>query len=196
MMTQEKVMRSFLLTKLSVAVLLTLAAIAANGQDPARLHYDKLNGLENRARDVVEVNVDGKILELAKRVTGKLNDEKAKKVAQAISGLRGIYVRVYNFEKENEYNVADIDQIRAQLNSPGWERLANVRSKHNNQRVDVYTMFTGDKMDGVAVMISESRRVALVNVIGMIDIEMLAELSGKLNIPNIDIVRDKDEPKE
>ena len=189
-------MKSYLLTKLSVALLLAFAATAANAQDAARLHFEKLNGLETRARDVIEVNVDGKILELAKRVTAKVNDEKAKKVALAIAGLRGIYVRVYNFEKENEYNIADIDEIRAQLSAPGWERLANVRSKRNNQRVDVYTMFTGDKMDGVAVLISESKSVALVNVIGMIDIEMLAELSGKLNIPNIDITRDKNEPKE
>ncbi|MBA2736971.1 MAG: DUF4252 domain-containing protein, partial [Pyrinomonadaceae bacterium] len=111
----------------------------------------------------------------------------AKKVAQAISGLKGIYVRVFNFENENEYNMADIDEIRAQLQSPGWERLANVRSKKNNQKVDVYTMFTGDVMSGVAVVVSESKSIAVVNVIGPIDIELLAEMSGKLNIPKIDI---------
>lgn len=186
-------MNSYSLTKLSITLLVTLGVVSANGQDAARLQFEKLNALETRARDVIEVNVDGKILELAKRVTAKVNDEKAKKVAQAISGLKGIYVRVYNFEKENEYNIADVDEIRAQLATPGWERLANVRSKRNNQKVDVYTMFTGDKMDGVAVLISESKSVALVNVIGMIDIELLVELGGKLNIPNMDIVRDKND---
>jgi len=167
--------------------LIAFAAIAANGQDPARLHFDKLNGLDTKARDVVEVNIDGKLLDLAKRVTAKVNDEDAKKVAQAISGLKGIYVRVYNFEKEDEYNVADVDEIRNQLNAPGWEKLANVRSKKNNQKVDVFTMFTGDVMSGVAVVISESKSIALVNVIGPIDIDLLVELSGKLNIPKIDI---------
>jgi len=167
--------------------LIAFATIAANGQDPARLHFDKLNGLDTKARDVVEVNIDGKLLDLAKRVTAKVNDEDAKKVAQAISGLKGIYVRVYNFEKEDEYNVADVDEIRNQLNAPGWEKLANVRSKKNNQKVDVFTMFTGDVMSGVAVVISESKSIALVNVIGPIDIDLLVELSGKLNIPKIDI---------
>jgi hypothetical protein len=149
-----------------------------------------LNGLENRAQDVVEVNIDGKLLDLAKRVMVKVNDPNSKKVAQAISGLKGIYVRVYNFEKENEYNITDIDEIRSQLNSPGWERLANVRSKKNNQKVDVYTMFTGDQMSGVAVVVSDSKSIALINVIGPIDIDLLAEMSGKLNIPKIDIERD------
>ena len=47
-------------------------------------------------------------------------------------------------------------------------------------------------MSGVAVVISESKSIALVNVIGPIDIDLLAELSGKLNIPRIEIVRDND----
>ena len=172
---------------LAALTVLLIAGITANAQDAARLHFEKLNSLESKARDVVEVNVDGKLLDMAKRVTSKVKDEDAKKVALAINGLRGIYVRVYNFEKENEYNVSDVDEVRAQLNSPGWEKLANVRSKKNNQKVDVYTMFTGDKMDGLAVVLSESKSVAVVNVIGMIDIEMLVELSVKLNIPRIDI---------
>ena len=178
--------------------LIAFAAMAANGQDAARLHFEKLNGLDTKARDVVEVNIDGKLLDMAKRVTAKVNDEDAKKVAQAISGLKGIYVRAYNFEKENEYNVADVDEIRNQLNAPGWEKLANVRSKKNNQKVDVYTMFTGDVMSGVAVIISEDKSIALVNVIGPIDIDLLVQLSGKLNIPKIDIDHDattKPKPK-
>jgi hypothetical protein len=154
------------------------------------LQFEKLNGLETRARDVVEVNIDGKLLDLAKRVTVKSGDKDAQKVAQAISGLKGIYVRVYNFASENEYNMADVDEIRAQLNAPEWEKLANVRSKKNNQKVDVYTMFTGDLMSGVAIVVSESKSIAVVNVIGPIDIELLTELGGKFNIPNINVERD------
>ena len=185
--------RSYLLALLFIA----LPAIAADAQD-ARLKFDHLDALESHARDVVEVNIDGKLLELAKRVTVKVNDPNAKKVGQAISGLKGIYVRVYRFALENEYNMADVDAIRSQLNAPGWERLADIRSKRNNQKVDVYTMFTGDLMSGVAVVISDSKSIAVVNMIGLIDIELLTELSGKLSIPQIDIEREKKEdlPKE
>jgi hypothetical protein len=182
--------------KFILPAVLLFAAVAANAQD-ARLQFEKLNGLETRARDVVEVNIDGKLLDLAKRVMVKVNDADAKKVGQAISGLKGIYVRVFNFERENEYNVQDVEEIRAQLQTPGWERLANVRSKKNNQKIDVYTMFTGNVMSGVAVLISESKSVALVNVIGPIDLDLLAEMSGKLNIPKIDIEKDAaNKPKD
>lgn len=182
-------MRSYI-KHLSVLTLLFLAAAIPAAAQDARLHFEKLNQLESKARDVVEVNIDGKILDLAKRVMAKVKDADAKKVGEAISGLRGIYVRVYNFEKENEYDMADVDEIRAQLQSPGWERLANVRSKRNNQKVDIYTMFTGDTMSGVAVVVSETKSVALINVIGPIDIDLLAEMSGKLNIPKLDIEKD------
>ena len=176
-------------------LLFGLTAITANAQD-ARLRFERLNGLENKAQDVVEVNIDGKLLDLAKRVMVKVNDPNSKKIAQAISGLKGIYVRVYNFEKENEYNVTDVEEIRSQLQSPAWQKLANVRSKKNNQKVDVFTMFTGDQMSGVAVVVSDSKSIAVVNVIGPIDIELLAEMSGKLNIPKIDIERDSgNQPK-
>ena len=152
-----------------LALFITLPAVAANAQD-ARLRLDHLDALEARARDVVEVNIDGKLLDLAKRVTLKVNDENAKKVGTAISGLKGIYVRVYRFEQDNEYSMGDVDLIRSQLNSPGWEKLADVRSKKNNQKVDVYTMFTGDLMSGVAVVISDSKSIAIVNMIGPIDL--------------------------
>lgn len=175
----------------SIGACLLFVVVTTYGQEPARLNLDRLSGIEAKARDVVEVNVDGKLLDLAKRVTAKVGDPDAAKVAQAISGLKAVYVRVYNFELDNEYNPADLDEIRSQLNAPGWEKLANVRSKKNNQRVDVYTMFTGSIMSGVAVIVSDSKSIAIVNVIGPIDIETLVELGGKMNIPKIEIEQDK-----
>jgi Domain of unknown function (DUF4252) len=181
--------------KLLLLSLVLLSGISASGQN-ARLHFENLSYLEEKARDVVEVNIDGKLLDLAKRVLLKVKDQDAKKVGQAISGLEGIYVRVFNFENENEYKIADVEAIRSQLQTPGWQKLANVRSKKNNQKIDVYTMFSGDVMSGVAVVISESKSIALVNVIGPIDIDLLAEMSGKLNIPRIEIEKDgQEKPK-
>lgn len=177
--------------KVFLLMLFVLVTTSINAQD-ARLNLDRLKGLENKARDVVEVNIDGKVLDLAKRVLIKVNDKDAKTIGEAIKGLKGIYVRVYNFEKEEEYNLSDIEEIRSQLKSPEWEKIANVRSKKNNQKIDVFTKFTGDMMSGVAVLLTESKSLAIVNVIGPIDIDTLVELSGRLNIPKIDIEKDSD----
>jgi hypothetical protein len=182
-------MRSYITSIFFTLLLFILCGAAANAQD-AHIRFDRLDLLEGKARDVVEVNIDGKLLDLAKRVMVKVKDPDAAKVAQAISGLKGIYVRVYTFANENEYAMSDIDEIRAQLTAPGWERMANVRSKRNNQKIDVFTMFTGDQMSGVAVVLTEAKTVALINVIGPIDIELLAEMSGRMNIPRLEIEKE------
>jgi hypothetical protein len=179
--------RIFIFATLLISIGMTAAIVRA--QD-AKLHFEHLNILESKARDVVEVNVDGKLLDLAKRVSAKLNDKDARTVGQAISGLKGIYVRVYNFAEPNQYDISDVDQIRAELNNPSWQRIANVRSKLRDQKVDVFTMFTGDQMSGAAVVMSDTKTIAVVNVVGVIDIETLVELSGRMNIPKMEIERD------
>lgn len=172
---------------LAIAMLAGVGTVAAQN---ARLRFDNLDQLSGKASEMVEVNVDGKLLDLAKRVLMKVDDADAKKVGEAIKGLEGIYVRVFNFDTDGQYSMADVDAIRAQLQSPGWEKLANVRSKKDNQKIDVYTMFSGNDISGIAVVLSENRSVALVNVIGPIDIDTLVELSGHINIPKIEINKD------
>jgi hypothetical protein len=181
--------------KMILPMLLFVFAMSANAQT-SRINFDRLNGLETKATDVIEVNIDGKMLAMAKRVMTKVNDKDAKKVGEAIKGLEGIYVRVYNFANENEFNMSDIDDIRSQLNNPGWTKIANVRSKKKNQKIDVYTMFEGDNVSGLAVVMSESKSIVLVNVIGPIDIDSLMEMSGNWNIPKISIDKEtEDKPK-
>ena len=101
---------------------------AANAQN-ARIQFDNLKFLESRATDIVEVNVDGKILNLAKNVLAKTKDADNQKIAEAVKGLEGVYVRIYRFENANAYNTGDVETVRAQLSSPNWEKLVNVRSK-------------------------------------------------------------------
>jgi len=192
----ERIMRSITKQLAGIfALLIFVVIVPTRGQDPARLNLDSLAGLEAKAREVVEVNVDGELIDLAKRVMVKTGDPDAKKLGEAIAGLKAVYVRVYEFDKENEYNPADVDAIRAQLSAPGWKQLANVRSKRNNEKVDVYTMFTGNIMNGVAVVVSDPKSIVLVNVIGPIDIETLVDLGGKMNIPKLEIETEKPMPR-
>ena len=59
------------------ALMIFVLIVPTRGQDPARLNFDSLAGLEAKAREVVEVNVDGELLELARRVVSKTNDPDA-----------------------------------------------------------------------------------------------------------------------
>ncbi len=58
------------ITKMSAKILLLslflLTAITAVNAQDARLRFENLDYLEQKARDVVEINIDGKVLELGK----------------------------------------------------------------------------------------------------------------------------------
>ena len=173
--------------------------VVAQTQEPAKLNLDKIDKLESKASEVVEVNVEGKMLELAKRVLKKQSDPDAQKVSLAIDKLRAVYVRVYEFENGAKYDMADVDEVRNQLKAPGWEKMVNVRSKVDGEKIDVYSMFAGNDISGVAVIVADADSVVVVNVIGPIDIDTLADLSGKLYIPKLGIDAgddDKDKEKE
>ena len=175
--------------RLFLPAIVLLSTISAIEQD-ARLPLERLKGLEDKAEETVEINVESKLLNVAwALVKRKRKDKDTQAIGKVINGLEAVYVRVYNFKKENEYNMADVDAIRAHVQNPGWEKVAKVRSKKKNQKLDVYTMFIGENISGVAVIISETKKVVVVNVIGPIDIDTLAELGRQLNIPEIEGIK-------
>ena len=76
------------LIKSAFIVILVATAVAVDAQD-AKLHFERLSALETKARDVVEVNVDGKLLDLAKRVTTKINDKDERTIGQVTASSSG-----------------------------------------------------------------------------------------------------------
>ena len=61
----------------------------------------------------------------------KSNEAKAK---AAISGLKGVYVKSYQFDKEGQYTLDDLKPIREQLQAPGWSRILNVVERREGRR--------------------------------------------------------------
>jgi len=108
----------------------------------------------------------------------------AKKVCQS---LTGIYVRKFTFDADYAYPKADIDGIRRQLAAPGWSRIVEARSRKEQTDVDVYLLVDGGKARGLAVIASEPREFAIVNIVGSIDLEKLHDLEGQFGVPELQI---------
>src|ERR1044071_3621589 len=72
-----------------------------------------------RASEKVDVTLDGNMLQLAAKFLsdGKSDEAQVKKL---IAGLKSIYVRSFEFEKEGEYNPADVEAVRTQFRAPAW----------------------------------------------------------------------------
>jgi hypothetical protein len=177
------------------SLLIGCTAVTAFAQS-ARLQLGTLDRLSLVADQTVDVTVDQNVLKLARIFISKSKKPDEQKVAELISEIEGIYVKHFKFEKPGQYSMADVEAIRAQLQSPGWSRMANVRSKRNGQNLDVYTMINGNKVGGLAVLATEDTELTVVNIVGPIDLEKLSDLEGSFGIPGLEIVRNRDKSQK
>ena len=69
--------------------------------------------MENKASEVVDVNLNTALLGLAAKFLDDKNPDDAA-VKQLVAGLTGIYVRSFTFDGDFDYPKADIDGLRKQ----------------------------------------------------------------------------------
>jgi hypothetical protein len=175
---------------LIVCAVLLMASQAAPAQEPARLQLASLDRLEQRAEQTLNITMDGKLLQLALRFLSNEKPNEAK-IKEAVSGIRGIYVKRFQFDQDNVFSTADVDPIRSQLQGPLWSKLVEVRSKKEGQNIDVFTMIDGGKINGIAIIALDRRQVTVVNIVGPVDVDKLAELRGNFGIPDFDVTKSK-----
>jgi hypothetical protein len=164
------------------------------GQD-ARLRISDLDHLEARAAQVIDVNIDERLLQIAVKFLNPKDPDQAK-IRELVAGLKGVYVKSYDFDKPGEYTAADVTPINLQLKGPGWSRLVGIRSARDNQNIEVFTMLVGDKIGGMAVIATRDRQLTVVNIVGPIDLEKLAALEGNFGIPRLEIKHEDRKRKE
>jgi hypothetical protein len=148
----------------------------------ARLQIDHLDRLFPKAAETVDVRVDGSLLQIASKFLSTTKPDEAA-VREIVSALKGVYVKGIEFDKENEYTEEDVETVRSQLRSPGWDRIVGVRSKRDGENVEVYLMLEGGVISGVGVLVFEPKQLYVVNVVGPIDPEKIGQLRGQFGIP-------------
>jgi len=146
-----------------------------------------LERLAAKAEESVDVTLSGSMLRLAAKFISD-KDSDTTNVRKLIAGLDGIYVRSFSFAREGEYNAADVDALRAQVQSPGWSKIVGVTSRRTGDDVDVYFKISaGDKLGGIVIIAAEPRELTFVSIAGTIDPDQLVELSGEFHIPRIQV---------
>jgi hypothetical protein len=187
-----------LLKLLALTLVIGGASRAAQAQVhyPAQLQIDSLEPLAAKANQIVDVNLPESLLKLIPPI--KINDADAKDIQQIIAGLKGVYVKNFEFNNEGEYTQADIAPIRAQLKAPGWARFVNVINKRDGRNIEVYLMTApqGARVEGLAILAAEPKALTVVNIVGIIDIEKLSKLEGQFGIPDLDIEEAKPDEKK
>lgn len=166
-----------------IALTMALAPIPAFAQGP-RLQLDGLSRLAEKTVEVVDVTIDPAMLQLA---AGFLAKEKPDEAAMKdlISGLSGVYVKSFEFDREGVYSDADVESIRRQLKAPGWTRLINIDSKRQRELVEMYIWRQGEQPGGLAILVAEPRELTVVNIVGRVDLNKLGALQGLMGIPKL-----------
>lgn len=162
-------------------VLAGLAASAAFAWQ-STLKLDHLDRLASKATDSVTITLDSSLLRLASAFVNDDDDEDAAEIKKLVAGLKGIYVRSFEFKNSGEYADTDVEDIRAQLHDPAWKRIVQVRSKVDGD-ADVYLRMNSGHIEGLTVICAEPKELTVINIDGNIDLEGLSKLEGKFGIP-------------
>jgi hypothetical protein len=158
--------------------LLTLLAVPASAQ---RINLD-FPALEEKADEVVDITLDADMIRMAaKFFSGKSADERA--LRDMVNGLEAIYVRSYEFAHEGEYDRGLANRIRSQLGA-SWKPIVTVRSK-TKENVNILADMRGERVVGLVIIAAEPREFTVVNIVGNIDIDRLAQLEGQFGIPRM-----------
>jgi len=146
-----------------------------------------LDKLAAKAEDSVDITLDGGMLRLAAGFLSDKDGDEAR-AKKAISGLQSVTVRSFEFASDGQYDPADLNAVRSQLQAPAWSRIMGAKSKATGEDIDVYFKIDGNgRLGGVFIISAAPRELTIVNLTGTLDPEHLADLGGQFHIPAMDL---------
>ena len=181
-----------IVTRITFCSLLMFSVMRVAAAQTPKLQLTNLDHLASKASTTVDVNIDERLI----RITAKLlNDPDDADIKKIVTGLKGIYVKSFEFDNEGEYTSGDIDGVRSQLREPNWSRLVNVVSKKEGI-VEVYILMNGEQIGGLAVLTAQAKELTVVNIVGPVDLEKLSKLEGQFGVPDLGIETTKPKTKK
>jgi Domain of unknown function (DUF4252) len=133
--------------------------------------------LASRASNVTEVTLGKDMLAFAaKFMDGKDKDQAA--ISQLVEGLDGIYVRDYEFAKEGQYSMDDIEKLRQAFETPEWTPIVRTREHDGTEITDVLMKQVNGETRGMFVLSAEPKELCIVLILGPIRMDQLGMLKG------------------
>jgi len=191
--------------KLVLAVFtVATAAMAQSGgaqTSPLPLPPGVEKELAQKASNVTEVTLGKNMLAFASKfMNGKDDDEAATR--KLIDGLEGIYVRDYEFDKEGQYSMEDIDKLRKYFETSEWTPIVRERERKTGETTDVMVKLVNGESHGMFILTAEPKELSIVLILGPVRMEDLGKLKhmggrgGLGDIAKDATVKDKEKTKE
>jgi hypothetical protein len=133
--------------------------------------------LASRASNVTEVTLGKSMLGFAaKFMNGKDQDEAATR--HLIENLDGIYVRDYEFDKEGQYSLDEIEKLRQYFETAEWTPIVRARERRTGETTDVMVKMVNGETHGMFILNAEPKELSIVLILGPVRMEDLGRLKG------------------
>lgn len=162
---------------LGVAALAMPALAQTSSTSPLPLPPAAEKELAAKASNVTEVTLDKNMLGFAARfMKGKDSDDAA--TQQLIQGLEGIYVRDYEFDKEGDYSMDDVEKLRQYFETAQWTPIVRSHEKKSGETADVMVKMVNGESRGMFILSAEPKELSIVLILGPIRMDQLGALGG------------------
>ena len=171
------------------------AAARAQQNSPLPLPPAVEKELAARASNVTEVTLGKNMLGFAaKFMNGKDQDEAATR--HLVENLDGIYVRNYEFDKDGQYSMEEIDKLRTYFETGEWTPIVRSRERKSGETTDVLLKMVNGETRGMFILSAEPRELSIVLILGPVNMDDLAKLRGINGLGMLGDMESPSKPKD
>jgi len=180
-------MNAFRGAALALLALGPLLATGARAEPPVAAGY--VDGAMFRAlvdddREIVEVNLEGPLLQSMAKSKGEDSDDKD--TNELFGKLKAIHAVIGTVKGPASAAMNLVHQTDQKLVAAGWQRVARI--KDESTMISVLTHTAGGHVDGLVALIfdSDDKELVFANLAGEIDITRLGEIGERVHVPGLD----------
>lgn len=165
---------------LSIGIITALFTASAYANPKGQIDFADLSAFYGEPK--VEINLSANLM----KMIGSFANHKDPEVAEILSNLEFIKVRVYQLNGKVEKAVNTVNGVSRKLQAAKWETLVTVNDNEDNQKVRIFSKTTNNIIDGVVVMVvspeKDAGEAVFINIVGEIDPDKIAKITDNLDI--------------
>ena len=161
--------------KVTLLVWMLIAGVASAQQ----VDLKSLDKIASKATSKTEINLDESMVKSASSLLGgQTKDEVV--LRTSASGIKGLYLRAYEFEDKNAYKMDDLKSLLDQLKAPDW--VLFLKSEEGDEHTEIWMHRTRNEPDGMLLIAAESNELTVINAPGLSRLEDLGSLGNLGNL--------------
>ena len=173
-----------MIKRLLVSIVLIISASLATAQTnnlaalPGYYNFGNIPGVIDEPK--VQIDINPMMLNFISNMAKESEPE----AAEALSGIRGIKVFVYELSEGPDQVYGFIDNASQELEGSQWMRMVSVDAE--DAKVRIHVMPDGDSISGMTLMVvGDDNEAVFMNIVGEINPAKLGQIAGRVGLDNV-----------